>query len=154
MTTTSTNRIEKSVVLKAPRARVWHALTDAGAFGQWFGVELGGPFAPGARVTGLITHEGYEHLPFELTVERMEPERLFTWRWHPHAVEAGVDYSTEPTTLIEFELTDVAGGTKLTVVESGFDQIPLSRRATAYRGNDDGWAQQMVAIARYLSGTA
>jgi len=154
MSVTSTDRIEKSVVLRAPRARVWQALTDAEAFGQWFGVEMAGPFAPGGRVTGRITHPGYEHLPFEITVERMEPERLFTWRWHPDAVQPGVDYSTEPTTLVSFELTDVAEGTRLTVVESGFDGIPLSRRATAYRGNDEGWNQQMVAIERYLSGSA
>ena len=154
MSVTSTDRIEKNVVLRAPRARVWHALTDAQAFGQWFGVEFAGPFAEGSRMSGRITHPGYEHLPFEITVERMEPERLLTWRWHPDAVEPGVDYATEPTTLVSFELTDVPEGTRLTLVESGFDGIPLSRRATAYRGNDEGWAQQMVAIGRYLSGSA
>ncbi len=154
MSVTSTDRIVKSVVLRAPRARVWQALTDAEAFGQWFGVELAGPFAPGGRVTGRVTHEGYEHLPFEITVERMEPERLLAWRWHPDSVEPGVDYSAEPTTLVVFELTEVAEGTQLEVVESGFDGIPLARRATAYRGNDEGWAQQMVAIERYLSGSA
>ena len=154
MSVTSTDRIEKSVVLRAPRARVWEALTDAQAFGQWFGVELAGPFAPGARLTGRITHEGYEHLPFEITIERMEPKRLLSWRWHPNAVDPGVDYSAEPTTLVVFELIDVADGTQLNVVESGFDGVPLSRRATAYRGNDEGWAQQMVAIERYLSGSA
>jgi uncharacterized protein YndB with AHSA1/START domain len=154
MTVMNTDRIEKSVVLRAPRTRVWHALTDAGAFGQWFGVEFAGPFAPGAQVSGRITHPGYEHLPFDITIERMEPERLFTWRWHPNAVEPGVDYSTEPTTLVTFELAEVADGTRLTVVETGFDGIPLGRRATAYRGNDSGWTQQMVAIERYLSGSA
>jgi len=154
MVVTSTDRIEKSVVLRAPRARVWQALTDAVAFGQWFGVELAGPLEPGARVTGRITHEGYEHIPFEITVERIEPERLFAWRWHPDAVDPGADYSPEPTTLVVFELTEAADGTLLTVAESGFDGIPLSRRPTAYRGNDQGWAQQMVAIERYLSGSA
>jgi len=154
MAVTSTDRIEKSLVLRAPRARVWQALTDAAAFGQWFGVEFAGQFAPGARITGRITHEGYEHLPFDMTVERMEPERLFAWRWHPDAVETGVDYSTELTTLVTFELTDVAEGTRLTVVESGFDGIPLWRRATAYRGNDEGWTHQIVAIERHLSGSA
>ena len=154
MSVTSTDRIEKNVVLRAPRARVWHALTDAQAFGQWFGVEFAGPFVPGGRMSGRITHPGYEHVPFEITIERMEPERLFTWRWHPNAVDAGVDYSAEPTTLVSFELTDVAEGTRLSVVESGFDGIPLWRRATAYRGNDEGWTQQMVAIERYLSGSA
>jgi uncharacterized protein YndB with AHSA1/START domain len=154
MTVTSTDRIEKDVVLRAPRTRVWQALADARAFGQWFGVELAGTFAQGAHLTGRITHEGYEHLPFDITIERMEPERALAWRWHPNSVDAGVDYSNEPTTLVEFELADVPEGTRLTVVETGFDGIPLSRRATAYRGNDDGWAQQMVAIERYLGGTA
>lgn len=154
MSVASTDRIEKSVVLPAPRARVWQALADAEQFGQWFGVEMAGPFAPGARVTGRVTHKGYEHVRFEITVERMEPERLLAWRWHPNAVDASVDYSAEPTTLVVFELTEVADGTHLKVLESGFDSIPLSRRATAYRGNEDGWAQQMVAIERYLSGAA
>jgi uncharacterized protein YndB with AHSA1/START domain len=153
MSVTSTDRIEKSIVLRAPRARVWQALTDAEAFGHWFGVELAGPFSPGGRTRGRVTHEGYEHVPFEITVERMEPERLIAWRWHPHSIEPGVDYSAEPTTLVVFELTEVADGTQLTVVESGFDGIPLSRRATAYRGNDDGWAQQMLAIERYVHGS-
>lgn len=154
MSVTSTDRIEKSVVLRAPRERVWRALADAQAFGTWFGVALDGAIAPGARLSGKITHPGYEHLPFEITIDRMEPERLLSWRWHPHSVEAGVDYSAEPTTLVVFELADVADGTRLTVVESGFDGIPLSRRATAYRGNDEGWTGQMVAIERYLGGTA
>jgi uncharacterized protein YndB with AHSA1/START domain len=154
MSVTSTDRIEKTVVLRAPRARVWRALADAEAFGRWFGVELAGPFAPGARLTGRVTHEGYEHLPFEITVERMEPERLLAWRWHPNSVDAGHDYAGEPTTLVVFELDDVAEGTRLTLVESGFDGIPLSRRAAAYRGNDDGWTQQLVAIERYLGGSA
>jgi len=154
MSITSTDRIEKHVLIRAPRARVWRALADAGEFGSWFGVEMAGPFTPGARVTGRITHEGYEHLPFEITIERVEPERLFSWRWHPNAVESGVDYEAEPTTLVVFELEDADGGTMLTVVESGFDGIPLSRRAAAYRGNDDGWAQQVVAIERHVTGGA
>ena len=154
MSVTSTDRIEKSVVLRAPRARVWRALADADAFGQWFGVRLAGPIEPGARLSGRITHEGYEHLPFEITIDRMEPEHLLSWRWHPNAIETDVDYSDEPTTLVVFELADVDGGTRLTVVESGFDGIPLSRRATAYRGNDEGWTEQMVAIERHLGGTA
>src|SRR5262245_53659873 len=154
MNVTSTDRIEKTIVLGAPRSRVWRALTNAEAFGQWFGVQLAGALEPGARVTGRITHEGYEHVPFEITVERMEPERLFTWRWHPGAVDLGADYSAEPTTLVSFELTEVADGTRLTVVESGFDGIPLARRATAYRGNDEGWTQQVASIERYLGGPA
>lgn len=150
----STDRIEKRVLLRAPRARVWRALANAEAFGEWFGVKLAGSFAPGARVRGQVTHKGYEHVPFEITIERMEPERLFSWRWHPYAVDPKAEYSTEPTTLVVFELEEVADGTLLTVVESGFDRIPLARRAEAYRGNEQGWAEQMKAIERYVSRAA
>jgi uncharacterized protein YndB with AHSA1/START domain len=151
MSVTSTGRIEKTVLLRAPRARVWRAVADAGAFGTWFGVELAGSFAPGARLRGKITHEGYEHVPFDITIEQMEPERLLSWRWHPDAaVQPDLDYSGEPTTLVVFTLEEVTGGTKLTVTESGFDEIPLERCAAAYRGNDEGWAQQMRAIEQYV----
>jgi uncharacterized protein YndB with AHSA1/START domain len=150
MPTTSTDRIEKKALLRAPRARVWRALTDAREFGQWFGVDLAGTFAPGARLQGKITHKGYEHLTMDLTVERMEPERLVSWRWHPYAIDPGVDYSGEPTTLVVFELEEVESGTQLTVVESGFDRIPAARRAEAYRMNDEGWAAQMESIARHV----
>jgi len=153
MTTTTTDRIQKQVLLRAPRARVWRALTDAQEFGQWFGVKLAGPFAPGARVRGKITHKGYEDYPFEITIERMEPERLLSWRWHPYSVEPGVDYSAEPTTLVEFKLEDTADGTVLTVVESGFDRIPLARRAKAFEMNDRGWTEQLKSIERHV-GTA
>jgi uncharacterized protein YndB with AHSA1/START domain len=146
----NTDRIEKSILLRAPRLRVWRALTDAEQFGQWFGVKLDGPFAPGARLRGQITHPGYEHVVFEITIERMEPEKLFSWRWHPHAIDPKIDYSAEPTTLVVFELEEVPEGTHLTVVESGFDGIPLSRRLEAYRGNDQGWAIQVNAVERYL----
>jgi uncharacterized protein YndB with AHSA1/START domain len=153
MNVTSTDRIEKKVVLRAPRARVWRALTEVKAFGEWFGVDIAGPFAPGARVGGQITHEGYEHVRFEITIDRMEPERLFSWRWHPGAVEPGVDYAAEPTTLVVFELSEVEDGTLLTIVESGFDSIPPERRADAYRGNDEGWSGQLQAIERYVTGS-
>src|SRR2546428_7108228 len=151
MNSSSTDRIERMVVVQAPRRRVWRALTDAEEFGTWFGVKVEGAFAPGARVRGAITHPGYEHLTWEITIERMEPERLFSWRWHPYAVEPGVDYSQEPPTLVVFELEDVAKGTRLTVVESGFDQVPLARRAQAYRMNEEGWTHQVQAIARYVT---
>jgi uncharacterized protein YndB with AHSA1/START domain len=146
----STDRIEKSVFLRAPRSRVWKALTDWKEFGRWFGVDLAGPLTPGARVTGKLTHKGYEDAPFELTVEKMEPERLFSYRWHPYAHDPKVDYSSEPTTLVVFELEEKDRGTMLTVVESGFDRIPLARRAEAYRMNDGGWAEQMKSIERYV----
>jgi uncharacterized protein YndB with AHSA1/START domain len=146
-----TDRIERSVVVRAPRSRVWRALTDPEEFGTWFGVKVEGAFAPGARVRGAITHPGYEHVIWDITIERMEPERVFSWRWHPYAVEPGVDYSHEPTTLVVFELEDVADGTRVTVVESGFDQVPLARRAQAYRMNEQGWTHQMQAIERYVA---
>jgi uncharacterized protein YndB with AHSA1/START domain len=151
MNPSPTDRIERTVVIRAPRKRVWRALTDAGEFGAWFGVKIEGTFAPGARVGGAITSKGYEHVRLDLTVERMEPEKLLSWRWHPHAVEPGVDYSNEPATLVTFELADVPEGTRLTVVESGFDQVPAARRAVAYRMNGDGWTIQLQNIARHVA---
>jgi uncharacterized protein YndB with AHSA1/START domain len=153
MNRSDTDRIERQVLLRAPRSRVWRALTDPREFGTWFGVKVDSAFAPGARVRGQITHKGYEHVTWDITIDRMEPERLFSWRWHPHAVEPGVDYSAEPATLVVFELEEVAGGTMLRVVESGFDDVPLARRAQAYRMNGEGWTYQMGAIERHV-GTA
>jgi uncharacterized protein YndB with AHSA1/START domain len=147
----STDRIEKQIVLRAPRARVWQALTDSGEFGEWFGARLEGPFVAGGRVTGRITIKGYEHVPMNLHIERVEPQHTFSYRWHPYAIEPETDYSHEPMTLVEFQLQDVPEGTRLSIVESGFDRIPLERRATAYRMNDGGWAAQAVNIERYLS---
>jgi uncharacterized protein YndB with AHSA1/START domain len=147
----STDRIEKSIFLRAPRSRVWRAIADSGEFGSWFGVRLEGAFAPGARVSGRITIPGYEHVIMEVTIERIDPERLFSYRWHPHAVDPAVDYSGEPTTLVEFRLEEAAGGTKLTVVESGFDRIPVARRAEAFRMNEHGWEGQLKSIERYVA---
>ena len=148
------DRIEKRILLRAPIARVWRALADAEQFGQWFGVKMNGSFAPGARLRGQVTHKGYEHVPFEITIERMDPERLFCWRWHPAAIDPKVDYSAEPTTLVVFELEETPEGTLLTVVESGFEGIPLSRRLEAYRRNEQGWTAQMNAIEEYVSQAA
>ena len=106
------------MLLHAPRSRVWRALIDPGEFGAWFGVKVNGAFTPGARVRGQITHKGYEHVTWDITIVRMEPERVFSWRWHPYAVEPGVDYSAEPARVVVFELEDVAGGAMLTVTES------------------------------------
>ncbi|MGH8264643.1 MAG: SRPBCC family protein, partial [Steroidobacteraceae bacterium] len=117
--TSSTDRIERRIVLKAPRAKVWRALTNAEEFGNWFGAALKGKsFTPGQRTTGQITYPGYEHVVFEVWIERVEPERVFAWRWHPYAIDPKVDYSGEPTTLVEFGLKEAEGGTLLTVVES------------------------------------
>lgn len=151
----STDRIERSIVLKAPRSRVWQALTQAPEFGTWFRAVLDGQaFAPGRSTRGPIAYPGYEHVQFDVQVERMEPETYFSWRWHPYAVEPGVDYSAEPTTLVEFMLEDAAdGGTRLTVVESGFDAIPATRRDEAWRMNSGGWDGQMENIAAHLRQT-
>jgi uncharacterized protein YndB with AHSA1/START domain len=146
-----TARIEKKVVLRAPRSRVWRAITTAEEFGAWFRVKLEGEFAEGATIRGTITHPGYEHVTMEMLVERIEPERYFAYRWHPYAIDAGVDYSHEPTTLVEFRLEEADGGTVLTIVESGFDRIPLARRDEAFRMNDRGWAEQAKNIARHVT---
>ena len=146
----STDRIEKKVHLKAPRARVWKALTDAEEFGRWFGVKLEGPFVPGERARGRITHPGYEHVTMEIVVDRMEPEHTFAWRWHPAAVEPDVDYASEPMTVVAFTLEEQDGGTLLTVVESGFDAVPMTRRQTALRLNTEGWEGQMRNIERHV----
>lgn len=149
---TSTDRIEKSILLNVPRSRVWRAIASANEFSQWFGVKLEGQFAPGARVSGKITTPGYEHLTMEIVIEQVQPEDLFTYRWHPYAIDPSVDYSGEPMTLVEFRLVQVEGGTQLTVVESGFDQIPLERREEAFRMNEGGWTAQVQNIARHVSG--
>ena len=154
MSPVTTDRIEKKIQLRHPPAKVWRALTDSKEFGKWFGAVFTEPFKLGARVSGKVTHKGYEHMTMDVTIERMEPQRVFAWRWHPGACEPGQDVSDEPTTLVVFELKEVPGGTLLTVVESGFDQIPLERRAQAFRDNEEGWAQQMKAIAEHLDRSA
>ena len=147
----STDRIEKRVVLRAARARVWRAISDAKEFGTWFRMNLDGAFAEGGTVRANVTIPGYEHLKVEMRVERMEPERYFSYRWHPYPNDPTIDYSAEPTTLVEFTLEDVEGGTALTIVESGFDRIPLARRAEAFRMNDAGWAGQIKNLAAYVA---
>ena len=138
-------------MLRAPRSRVWRALTSAEEFGTWFGVALEGPFQPHASVSGRITIPGFEHVTFQVHVESIEPEHYFAYRWHPYAIDPNVDYSVEPPTLVEFKLEEAAGGTKLSVVESGFDRVPLARRAEAFRMNDGGWAEQMKNIERHVA---
>jgi uncharacterized protein YndB with AHSA1/START domain len=145
------NRIEKRIELKAPVLRVWRALTDYREFGEWFRVKLDGPFVPGQVSRGQITYPGYEHLKWEAVVQKMEPERLFSFTWHPYAVDPKVDYSKETPTVVEFRLEKIANGTLLTVVESGFDKIPADRRLEAFRMNDGGWAQQMKNIEIHVA---
>jgi uncharacterized protein YndB with AHSA1/START domain len=148
----STDRIEQQVFIKASQARVWKALSNAEEFGDWFGVGLKGKtFVVGQAVSGKITYPGYEHLVWEVVIEQMEPERLLSFRWHPYAVDPEVDYSKEPTTLVVFELHDRDGGTLLTLVESGFDQIPEGRRAEAFRMNSGGWEEQMKNIKNHVA---
>ena len=145
------DRIEKTIEIKAPVSRVWKALTDYREFGTWFRVRLEGPFITGETCGGQITHPGYEHVRMEVLVQKLEPETLFSFTWHPYAVERGVDYSHEPPTLVEFTLSPTReGGTLLRVVESGFDKIPAHRRDEAFRMNEGGWQAQMGNIERHV----
>ena len=158
----ATDRIEKKILLRAPLKRVWRALSDSKEFGTWFGVKFDAPFTPGALLRGKVVGSAvdaevaklqtqHEHPPFEITIARMEPGRLFSFRWDPYAVEPGVDYSKEPTTLIEFTLAEVPNGVMLTVTESGFDQIPLARRVKAFTANEQGWGMVIQLVEKYLA---
>ena len=155
------DRTEKQVALRVPRERVWRAISEAKRFGSWFGVDFNGEFAAGTRVTGRIAptkvdpevaklQQPYVGFPFEFHIERMEPMSLFSFRWHPSAVDRSADYSAEPMTLVEFRLEEVAQGTLLTITESGFSRIPLERRAKAFTSNEGGWTHQLKRIERYL----
>src|ERR1700736_4318602 len=147
----STDRIKKEIILRAPRSRVWRALADAEEFGVWFGMKLEGTFAPGARARGQIALPGHGDVTVEIAIERMDPESRMSYRWHPYAAESGVDYSNEPTTLVEFQLEEVAGATRLSVVESGFHRIPAARRAEALRMTDAESPEDLENIARYVA---
>jgi uncharacterized protein YndB with AHSA1/START domain len=149
-----TDRIEKRIELKADAATVWRALTDHREFGQWFRVKLDGPFVPGEVSRGHITYPGYEHYKWEATVQKMEPERLFSFTWHPYAIDPAIDYTQEPVTLVEFRLERSNRGTVLVVTESGFDAIPKERRFEAFRMNDNGWAIQMTNIEAHVAQAA
>ncbi len=154
MSPKSTDRIEQRIVLRVPRASIWNALADAEKFGAWFGAKMEGPFRQGTTVRGKITQEGYKGLPMEMEIDTIEPERLFSWRWHPYAVDPEVDYSAEPRTLVVCRVEEVGRGTALVIVESGFDALPASRREEAYRMHAEGWPQQMKSIERYLAKAA
>ncbi len=157
-----TDRIEKKVLVRAPVARVWRALADSNVFGSWFGVKLSEAFRPGALVRGTIApttadaaiaeaQKPYAGKPFEIVIDRMDPERLFSFRWHPFAIDPAVDYSGEPSTLVVFELREVAEGTWVTVVESGFDGIPLARRAKAFTANEEGWGMVVQLLVKHVA---
>jgi len=147
----ATDRIEKQIELRAPVSRVWRALSDYREFGEWFGVKLDGPFVVGQAARGRVTNPQYAHVTLVFVVEKMEPERLFSYTWHPYAVDMAKDYSAETPTLVEFHLEKTAAGTLLTVTESGFEKVPEERRAEAFQRNDGGWAQQMRQIEAYLA---
>lgn len=150
--TTSTDRIERKVMINAPRSRVWRAVSDAGELGDWFGVNFKGKsFVAGQHIQGKITYPGYEHLTMDVLIEQIVPQQRLSWRWHPAAIDPKVDYSNEPTTLVVFELQEVEGGTMLTVVESGLDKIPLARRADVFRMNSSGWDEQMKNIKNHVA---
>jgi uncharacterized protein YndB with AHSA1/START domain len=159
-----TDRIEKKIVLRASRTRVWRALSDSGEFGAWFGVKFEGPFRVGEPAHGVLgpvagesktgdARKPYEGLPFTFEVEKMEPERFFSFRWHPYAIERNRDYSSEPMTLVEFMLEEVEDGVALTVIETGFDNIPLERRAKAFTENQKGWGMVTKMLEEYLVNT-
>jgi uncharacterized protein YndB with AHSA1/START domain len=145
------DKIVKHVTLDAPRSRVWRAITDVEQFNSWFGVALTSPFTPGAEVTGKITIPKYDHVTMSIWIETMEPERLFSFRWHPYAIEEGIDYASEPTTLVTFTLEDAGAGTQLTIVESGFDAIPEPRRVRAFTNDSNGWTGQIENIRKFLA---
>jgi uncharacterized protein YndB with AHSA1/START domain len=156
------DRIQKKVFLHAPRSRTWRAIANPKEFGSWFGVKVDGSFSPGVRVAGKIAptevdaeiaqqQREYEGMPFEITIDRIEPERLFSFRWHPFATNRDVDYSAEPSTLVSFELEEARDGVLLTLTESGFDRLPASRRDKAFAANEQGWAKQMKLIEKYLA---
>jgi uncharacterized protein YndB with AHSA1/START domain len=145
------DRIEKRIELRAPVARVWRALTDYREFGEWFGVKLDHPFVPGQAARGRITHPGYEHVKWEALVQQMEPERLFSFTWHPYAIEPTKDYSAEASTLVEFKLNEIPNGCLLLLTESGFDKIPAERRLEAFRMNEGGWTAQMKNIESHVT---
>lgn len=148
------DRIEKQIELKAPVSRVWRALTDHREFGEWFRVKIDGPFVPGMPSTGHVTYPGYEHVQWHAIVQRMEPESLFSFTWHPYAVDPKIDYSAESPTLVEFRLEPIPGGTRLRLTESGFDKLPANRRAEAMRMNDGGWTEQLKNIERHVAARA
>lgn len=145
------DQIEKRIELNAPVERVWKALTNHEEFGAWFRVKLDGPFVPGKTSRGRITYPGYEHVIWQAVVKEMTPETVFSFTWHPYAVDPNVDYSHEKPTLVEFRLQPTAQGTLLVVTESGFDKIPAHRQIEALRMNDGGWAEQMRNIATYVA---
>jgi uncharacterized protein YndB with AHSA1/START domain len=154
MTASGLSTVERSTLVRAPRSRVWQALTNLKEFSKWFGVEAEGEFAPGARIRMISTHDSHKGQEFFVDVVKMEAPETFSWRWSPGSKQPGEDTSGEPMTLVEFRLTEVEGGTLLTVVESGFDRLSLARRARVFEENSKGWEFQLASITRYAGQTA
>ena len=165
MTVAIPDRIQKQVLLRAPLARVWQAITDSRQFGSWFGVKFTEPFRAGDHIVGAIApttvdpqvaamQKPYAGMRFEITIDRIEPRKVFSFRWHPFGVDPKVDYSKEPTTLVEFTLEERPDGVLLTVTESGFNNVPVERRAAAFKANEGGWSAQMTLIEKYLAQAA
>jgi len=158
----STDRIEKKVLLKASVDRVWRAISDSSEYGRWFGVKFDGPFVAGQSVRGVITptqvdedvaksQEPYTGMEDTWQIVAVEPQRRLAFRWHPYPVDSDMDYSQEPTTLVEFTLSEASDGVWLQIVESGFDAIPAERRAKAFEANSGGWAAQVELVKKYLA---
>lgn len=145
------DRIERDVFIRAPLSRVWEALTDDSQFGQWFGVRLSGPFTAGGRVHATVTGEKMTGVTFDIFVQEIVPPRLFSWRWYAHDVAPGAETPDEPMTLVEFHLEAAEGGTRLRVIESGFDRVPASQRLQSYRNNSEGWTIQVANIERHVT---
>ncbi|MBA2727585.1 MAG: SRPBCC family protein [Parachlamydiaceae bacterium] len=143
--------IRKSIELNAPISKVWKALSDYLEFGEWFQVKIEGPFNPGKVSRGVLTYPGYEDYKWEIVVQRMEPEKFFSFTWHPYAIDKTRDYSKEAQTLIEFQLKEIPPGTLLQLKESGFDQVPSDRRSEAFQMNQEGWSVQLENIKRFVT---
>ena len=150
----STDRLEKKVLLHAPRARVWRAMATRKEFGRWFDVDLDREFEPGVEVRGTFHAKEHEGIRWQMWIEEVVAERRLSFRWHPYAIDPKVDYSSEPTTLVVFELEDAPGGTLVTITESGFDSVPLARRAKAFEMNDGGWTEMSKRLAGHVDATA
>jgi len=155
------NRIYETITLRASRGRVWFAISDAKEFGAWFGASFDGPFAPGERVTGTITpttvdpevaaqQQPYAGMAMQIWIDQIEPERLFSFRWHPFAVDEDADFDAEPKTLVTFELKDDPDGVVLTITESGFNRLPPERRVKAFTANEQGWEKQLRLLQKYV----
>ncbi|MEP6896065.1 MAG: SRPBCC family protein [Chloroflexota bacterium] len=146
----SENRIEKNIELKASVSRVWSALTDHEEFGKWFGCKLEGPFVIGTTVRGKLNFPDFDHMDWAVDVKQIEPEQLFSFSWHPYPADSTIDYTKEPQTLVEFKLEAISGGTRLVVIESGFEKLPANRRLEAFRMDEEGWIEQLENIASHV----